>query len=77
MEWKHQWMLIVWIMNKIEVINESLLDQKVDAIVNPANTYMLHGGGVARQILMKAGLELMQKVSFTNKCRRSYNNTII
>lgn len=50
-------------MNNIEVINESLLDQEVDAIVNPANSYMLHGGGVAAQIALKAGYEL------TKACR--------
>ena len=50
-------------MNNIEVINESLLDQKVDAIVNPANSHMLHGGGVAAQIALKAGYEL------TKACR--------
>ena len=53
-------------MNNIEVINESLLDQEVDAIVNPANSYMLHGGGVAAQIALKAGFEL------TKACRE-YN----
>ena len=50
-------------MSNIEVINESLLDQKVDAIVNPANSHMLHGGGVAAQIALKAGYEL------TKACR--------
>ena len=49
--------------NNIELINESLIDQSVDAIVNPANSYMLHGGGLARQIAMKAGYEL------TKACR--------
>ena len=52
--------------SNIELINESLLDQEVDAIVNPANSYMLHGGGVAAQIALKAGFEL------TKACRE-YN----
>ena len=52
--------------SNIEVINESLLDQEVDAIVNPANSYMLHGGGVAAQIALKAGFEL-------SKACREYN----
>ena len=46
------------VINNIKIINASILDQEVDAIVNPANSYMLHGGGLARQILMKAGIEL-------------------
>ena len=50
-------------MSNIELINESLLDQEVDAIVNPANSHMLHGGGVAAQIALKAGYEL------TKACR--------
>lgn len=44
--------------NNFKLINESVIDQVVDAIVNPANSYMMHGGGLARQILMKAGIEL-------------------
>ena len=46
------------VINNIKIINASILDQEVDAIVNPANSYMLHGGGLARQILMKAGIAL-------------------
>ena len=45
-------------MSKIELIQSSCLDQEVDAIVNAANNYMLHGGGIARAILLKAGEEL-------------------
>ena len=45
-------------MSKIELIEESCLEQKVDAIVNAANKYMIHGGGIARAILLKAGNEL-------------------
>lgn len=33
-----------------KIVNESILDQKVDAIVNPANTHLRHGGGLARTI---------------------------
>lgn len=32
-----------------------LLAQRVDAIVNPANEHLLHGGGVARLIASRAG----------------------
>ena len=45
-------------MSKIELINDSCIEQEVDAIVNAANGYMAHGGGIARAILLKAGLEL-------------------
>lgn len=45
-------------MSKIELINESCINQKVDAIVNAANGDMKHDGGVAWAILQKAGQEL-------------------
>ena len=45
-------------MSKFELINGSCVNQEVDAIVNAANSYMMHSGGVARTILMKAGVEL-------------------
>ena len=51
------------VINNIKIINASILDQEVDAIVNPANSHMLHGGGVAAQIALKAGYEL------TKACR--------
>ena len=44
--------------NIFDVKNESCLEQEVDAIVNAANGYMIHGGGIARAILLKAGEEL-------------------
>ena len=53
-------------MSKIELIKGACLDQEVDAIVNAANGYMMHAGGVARAILQKAGPEL-------NKACREYN----
>lgn len=45
-------------MNDFKLINGSSIEQEVDAIVNAANGYMMHGGGVARAILLKAGEEL-------------------
>ena len=50
-------------MSSFKIIKGSCVDQKVDAIVNPANSHMLHGGGVAAQIALKAGYEL------TKACR--------
>ena len=45
-------------MSNFKIIKDSCVNQKVDAIVNAANGHMMHGGGVARAILMKAGPEL-------------------
>lgn len=42
-------------MSDFKVIKGSCVDQNVDAIVNAANANMMHGGGVARAILLKAG----------------------
>lgn len=53
-------------MSSFKIINDSCINQNVDAIVNAANGYMMHGGGVARAILMKAGSEL-------NKACHKYN----
>ena len=45
-------------MSTFKIIKDSCVNQEVDAIVNAANGYMMHGGGVARAILLKAGQEL-------------------
>ena len=45
-------------MSTIKIIKGSCVNQNVDAIVNAANGYMMHGGGVAREILNRAGQEL-------------------
>ena len=45
-------------MSSFKIIKDSCLNQNVDAIVNAANGYMNHGGGVAKAILDKAGKEL-------------------
>lgn len=45
-------------MSSFRIIKGSCVDQNVDAIVNAANGYMIHGGGVSRAILMKAGIKL-------------------
>lgn len=51
------------IKRSFKIIKGSVLEQEVDAIVNAANGYMLHGGGIASAILRAAGPEL------NNACR--------
>jgi len=47
-------------MSTFKIIHGSCVNQNVDAIVNAANGNMMHGGEVARAILLKAGNELNQ-----------------
>ena len=37
----------------IRLIEGDITERKVDAIVNPANSYLVHGGGVAGAIVRK------------------------
>jgi O-acetyl-ADP-ribose deacetylase (regulator of RNase III) len=39
----------------IRLIKGDITDQNVDVIVNPANSYLKHGGGVAGAIVRKGG----------------------
>ena len=41
--------------NIIRLIKGDITDQNVDVIVNPANSYLKHGGGVAGAIVRKGG----------------------
>lgn len=43
------------------VSNQSLLSAPVDTIVNPANSGLSHGGGLAEQILIEAGSQLEEE----------------
>jgi len=42
----------------LEVYQRDLVDETVDAIINPANSYLRHGSGAARAIADAAGWQL-------------------
>lgn len=46
----------------LTLVEGDITDRKVDAIVNPANSYLQHGGGVAGAIVRKGG-NIIQKES--------------
>lgn len=46
---------------KIEVIQGDITEMKVDAIVNPANTRLIMGGGVAGAIKRRGGREIEEE----------------
>jgi len=45
----------------IEIYCGNLVDEHVDAIVNPANSLLIHGGGAARAIAEAAGRQLQEQ----------------
>lgn len=47
---------------KLKVVKGDITQENLDAIVNPANSYLKHGGGVAGAIV-KAGGETIQRES--------------
>lgn len=46
---------------KIKVIKGDITEETVEAIVNPANSFLSHGGGVALSIVKKGGNEIQKE----------------
>lgn len=46
---------------RVEIYRGNLVDEQVDAIVNPANSQLRHGSGAARAIADAAGLQLQRE----------------
>ncbi|MGB9769647.1 MULTISPECIES: macro domain-containing protein [Caldisericum] len=46
---------------KIKVLQGDITEEKVEAIVNAANSYLRHGGGVALAIVRKGGREIQDE----------------
>ena len=45
----------------IRLVKGDITEREVDAIVNPANSYLRHGGGVAAAIVRKGGAIIQQE----------------
>jgi len=49
----------------VEVIKGDITEENVDAIVNAANSYLQHGGGVAWAIVKRVGKKFKERVTNT------------
>lgn len=56
------------ILSKLIVVHGSVVDMKVEAIVNAANKTLLGGGGVDGAIHQAAGIELLKECYLLNGC---------
>ncbi len=46
---------------RVEIVKGDITEEEVDAIVNAANPYLRHGGGVAGAIVRKGGKEIQEE----------------
>ena len=55
---------------KIDVKKGDITEEKVDAVVNPANTLLTMGGGVALKIKKKGGVEIEKEAKMKGPIKR-------